>query len=171
VVTGDHEESTVHYILPGLLCQLINRGLNNENLINSLGQHMSKRIILTPSAGFVVKTTSQEPGIYTPTSLPEKQPSPNSLEPVLHSTPVTDGFKIFINIAFHQGVPPPPRSSESDIRKAMAGDENAYFVPIIVSDGREVTDKGELFSKLSARHFMIRKLSLLLLSIKPENLR
>lgn len=104
---------------------------------------MSKRITLTPSAGFVVKTTNQEPGIYTPAALSEKQPSPNSLEPVLRSTPVTHGFKIFINVAFDRGVPPPPRSFEGDIRKSMAGDENAYFVPVVVSDGREVTDKGK----------------------------
>jgi hypothetical protein len=104
---------------------------------------MSRRITLTPSAGFVVKTTNQEPGIYTPAVLPEKQPPRNSLEPALRSTPLTHGFKIFINIAFDQGVPPPPRSSESDIRKAMTGDENAYFVPVVVSDGREVPDKGK----------------------------
>lgn len=52
------------------------------------------------------------------------------------------GFKIFLNIAFDAGVPPPPSSSENDIRKAMSGDEGAYFVPVVVSDGREVTDKG-----------------------------
>lgn len=44
-------------------------------------------------------------------------------------------------MAYDAGVPEPPRSSEAAIRKAMAGDENAYFVPVIVSDGREVLDK------------------------------
>ena len=48
-----------------------------------------------------------------------------------------------MNIAYDDGVPPPPKSSEGDIRKAMMGEDvNAYFVPVIVSDGREVTDKG-----------------------------
>lgn len=124
---------------------------------------MSKRITLSPSAGFVVKTTNQEPGIYTPTALPERQLSPNSLEPqaVRHSTPVTHGFKIFVNIALEQGVPPPPQSSENDIRKVMAGDENAYFVPVVVSDGREVTDKGEPFIH-RIFHYPKPKLSLLL---------
>lgn len=51
-----------------------------------------------------------------------------------------------MNVAYEDGVPPPPKSSESDIRKAMAGEDvNAYFVPVIVSDGREVTDKGMYF--------------------------
>lgn len=95
-----------------------------------------------------MKTTNQLPGIYTPTSLPAPSSSiPTSaslLEPThaLQSTPVVQGFKIFVNIAFDAGVPPPPKSSENDIRKAMAGDEGAYFVPVAVSDGREATDKG-----------------------------
>ena len=108
-----------------------------------LDQHMSKRTTLSPSAGFVVKTTTQKPGIYTPTASTDKQLSPTLLEPTKYSTSISYGFKIFINIAFDRGVPPPPRSSESDIRKAMAGDEDAYFIPVVVSDGREVTDKGK----------------------------
>lgn len=103
---------------------------------------MSKRITLKPLAGFVVKTTNEEPGIYTPAAFPNQPQSSKTLEPILQSTRVTKGFKVFINIAYEHGVPPPPRSSETDIRKAMAGDENAYFVPVVVSDGREVTDKG-----------------------------
>lgn len=105
----------------------------------------SKHISLKPSAGFVVKTTNEQPGIYTPTVLPQSSSSAkskNSLEPVLQSTIVTKGFKVFINIAYEHGVPPPPRSSENDIRKAMAGEANAYFVPVVISDGREATDKG-----------------------------
>ena len=104
---------------------------------------MSKRIVLSPSPGFVVKTTNQEPGIYSPTVPPDKQPSPTLLEPAQRSIPVPHGFKIFINIAFDRDVPPPPQSSESDIRKAMAGDDKTHFVPIVVSDGHEVTDKGK----------------------------
>lgn len=115
----------------------------------------SKRITLKPSAGFVVKTTNEQPGIYTPTVLPQPSvpaKSKNSLEPALQSTIVTKGFKIFINIAYEHGVPPPPRSSENEIRKAMSGDANTFFVPVVISDGREATDKGlllELWAQVS----------------------
>ena len=110
----------------------------------------TKRIELKPVAGFVVKTTNQTPGVYTPHGLPTdakgtKRPSNRNVlevpEPVLRSIPVPAGFKIFLNIAYDDGVPPPPMSSENNIRKAMAGDDDAYYVPVVVSDGRETSDK------------------------------
>lgn len=112
---------------------------------------MSKRVVLSPSAGFVVKTTNQEPGIYSPTVPSDKQPSPTLLEPAQRSIPVPHGLKIFINIAFDRDVPPPPQSSESDIRKAMVGDDKTHFVPIVVSEGREVTDKGKPIHPFSSK--------------------
>ncbi|KAF8335692.1 pre-RNA processing PIH1/Nop17-domain-containing protein [Cantharellus anzutake] len=114
----------------------------------------TKRVELNPVAGFVVKTICQTPGVYTPRGLPpdsdtKKQAQDASNkgildipEPVLKSIPVPAGLKIFVNIAYDDAVPPPPKASESDIRKAMAGDDGAYYVPVIVSDGREVLDKG-----------------------------
>lgn len=140
---------------------------------------MSKRIFLSPSwfffhsthitpvnldfeieAGFVVKTTNQIPGVYSPTTLPDPNTAAtasatNRLDgPRMQQTPVDVGFKIFLNIAYDDGVPPPPKASESDIRKAMAGDENSYFVPVVVSDGREATDKGKIGSSIFVDHYL-----------------
>ncbi|OAX40762.1 hypothetical protein K503DRAFT_736928 [Rhizopogon vinicolor AM-OR11-026] len=49
---------------------------------------------------------------------------------------------IFINIAWDSNVPPPPPASEDAIQKAMLGElNNAWFVPVIVSDLRDDKDK------------------------------
>ncbi|KAG9007412.1 hypothetical protein FRB94_001284 [Tulasnella sp. JGI-2019a] len=114
----------------------------------------TKRVTLNPKAGFVVKTTSVEDGIYKtllgPTNSP---PSDSVIEPSSSNTTVvkvTKGYKIFLNLCYDHAVPPPPERTEDQIRKAMLGadldglngpGQHAYFVPVIVSDGRPVTDK------------------------------
>lgn len=98
-----------------------------------------------------MKTTSTADGTYK-TRL--GQPTPgisNTLEPAVIR--VTKGYKIFLNICYDPVVPPPPDRSEDQIRRAMLGadsddrepsasNSNLYYVPVIVSDGKPVTDKG-----------------------------
>ncbi|KAF9260415.1 hypothetical protein L218DRAFT_932502 [Marasmius fiardii PR-910] len=80
---------------------------------------MSISVTLKPIPGFCIKT--------------------NTLQPV--------GLKLFINIAWDQNVPPPPQASEEAIKRAMSGDLGSldtgddYFVPVVVSEGRQDTDK------------------------------
>lgn len=66
---------------------------------------------------------------------------------------IPKGAKLFLNMAWDASVPGPPPSSETTIRRAMAGEdldldlglgperEGAYYVPIVVSDPREAVDK------------------------------
>ncbi len=61
------------------------------------------------------------------------------------SITVNKGFKIFLNICWDVNVPPPPERTDGEIRRAMIGadlDDGLYYVPVVVSDGRPVTDKG-----------------------------
>ncbi|KAL0577167.1 hypothetical protein V5O48_004806 [Marasmius crinis-equi] len=101
-------------------------------------------VTLKPVPGFCIKSTALQPGIYTP--VPSETPS-TSLEPKHTSIPVPSGLKIFINIAWDQNVPPPPKTSEEAIKRAMSGEtgnpaqEEDYFVPVVVSEGRPDTDK------------------------------
>ena len=94
----------------------------------------------------MVKTTSEEVGTY---SVPVP-PTSSSKTSILEPTHVPRGFKIFLNICWDSGVPAPPQRSEQDIRKAMMGEDlllekgdspGPYFVPVVVSDGRPITDK------------------------------
>ncbi|KAF8797745.1 hypothetical protein BYT27DRAFT_7204157 [Phlegmacium glaucopus] len=103
------------------------------------------RIDLAPKAGFCIKSSS-----LTPTVLPPPLPSPSSkklLEPTPGPIPVPKGLKIFINIAWDPHVPPPPEGNEDAIRRAMQGedvdekDPSAWYVPVIVSNARQDTDK------------------------------
>ena len=61
---------------------------------------------------------------------------------------IPKGLKVFVNIAFDMNVPAPPEGSEEAIQKAMQGEEfdelnpEGWYVPTIVSDGRQDTDKG-----------------------------
>ncbi|KAF9074537.1 pre-RNA processing PIH1/Nop17-domain-containing protein [Rhodocollybia butyracea] len=81
------------------------------------------------------------PVSYTHSSL-KQSPSPQST-----SIPIPKGYKIFVNVCFDTGVPPPPEGSEIAIQRAMNGDEidennpDSWFVPVIVSEGRLDTDK------------------------------
>ncbi|KAG8964458.1 hypothetical protein FRC03_001774 [Tulasnella sp. 419] len=109
------------------------------------------RVTLQPQPGFCVKTTSLESGTYTVISRPDPiDASSNSKldkSATQVVTTVPKGHKIFVNVAWDNNVPPPPQKSEEDIRKAMMGADldtssaGAYFVPVIVSDGRVVNDK------------------------------
>jgi len=79
-------------------------------------------------------------GSYTTQLGPDSTPSKNS--PTTIS--VHKGYKIFLNVCWDGNVPPPPERTEDQIRKAMMGadfDQGLYFVPVVVSDGRRVSDK------------------------------
>ncbi|KAL0058209.1 hypothetical protein AAF712_015125 [Marasmius tenuissimus] len=101
-------------------------------------------VTLKPIPGFCIKSTAIQPGIYTLASLGTVS---NSLEAKNTSIPVPAGLKIFINIAWDQNVPPPPKASEEAIKRAMEGEtgdtatNGEYFVPVVVSEGRQDTDK------------------------------
>ncbi|KAJ3856065.1 pre-RNA processing PIH1/Nop17-domain-containing protein [Lentinula lateritia] len=69
-----------------------------------------------------------------------------SLKPVAGFC-IKTSYKIFVNVAWDANVPPPPDGNEDSIQRAMNGDEldkgnlDAWFVPVIVSEGRFDTDK------------------------------
>jgi hypothetical protein len=115
----------------------------------------TQRVTLTPKAGFVVKTTNDVAGIYT---IPSRDSTPTSTSSPASNQKqivVPRSFKIFLNICWDQNVPAPPQRSEEDIRRAMMGEDletsvtgnsGPYFVPVVVSDGRPATDKGQYLS-------------------------
>ena len=85
---------------------------------------------LKPTPGFTVKSTTLNSSTrFNGISIPK-------------------GLKIFVNIAWDPNVPPPPEGSEDVIQKAMLGEDlddlnpEGWYVPTIVSDGRQDTDKG-----------------------------
>ncbi|KAF9047012.1 pre-RNA processing PIH1/Nop17-domain-containing protein [Rhodocollybia butyracea] len=98
-------------------------------------------VSLKPLAGFCIKTATVHPVSYTHSSL-KQSPSPQST-----SIPIPKGYKIFVNVCFDTGVPPPPEGSEIAIQRAMNGDEidennpDSWLLPVIVSEGRLDTDK------------------------------
>ncbi|KAK0497700.1 pre-RNA processing PIH1/Nop17-domain-containing protein [Armillaria luteobubalina] len=53
----------------------------------------------------------------------------------------TDGTKVFINIAWDPNVPAPPPASDDVIQRAMQGDDDGWYVPVVVSEPRADTDK------------------------------
>ena len=73
--------------------------------------------------------------------------TPNSLDPE-NEIPIAQGFKVFVNIAWDEQVPAPPEGNEEVIQRAMKGEEidepnvDAWYVPVVVSEGRLDTDKG-----------------------------
>lgn len=87
------------------------------------------RVTLSPSAGFCIKSVA----LNSSTKVSQK------------------GIKLFINIAWDENVPPPPHGSEQAVQDAMHGredeqDEGAlkdgtWFVPVVVSEPREDSDK------------------------------
>ncbi|KAF8172843.1 hypothetical protein K438DRAFT_1921006 [Mycena galopus ATCC 62051] len=105
---------------------------------------MSKiSVSLKPTAGFCIKSTTVQPGVLKISAV---SPGPNSLEPRSTSVAVPIHRKIFVNIAWDSQVPPPPEGNEEAIQRAMHGDDehlnpDAWFVPVIVSDPRQDTDK------------------------------
>jgi hypothetical protein len=108
---------------------------------------MSVTVQLKPSAGFCLKTKCQA-GIVK--LVPAAAPPPkNLLEPERSSVSVPNGRKVFVNIAWDPNVPPPPEGNEEAIQRAMLGQDepedlnpDAWFVPVIVSDAKQDTDKG-----------------------------
>ncbi|KAJ4481072.1 pre-RNA processing PIH1/Nop17-domain-containing protein [Lentinula aciculospora] len=98
-------------------------------------------VSLQPVAGFCVKTNTLQSSSYIPLSLKQ------SFKPQPTSTPIPQGCKVFVNVAWDANVPPPPDGNEDAIQRAMNGDEldkgnlDDWFVPVIVSEGRFDTDK------------------------------
>ncbi|KAG6812693.1 hypothetical protein H0H92_001322 [Tricholoma furcatifolium] len=95
---------------------------------------MSKTpIALKPVAGFCIKSSTNQPALYTP----------DDGQPV--TIPV--GFKVFVNIAWDPNVPAPPPGSEEMIHRAMQGQDvdelnpDGWYVPVVVSNGRQDKDK------------------------------
>ncbi|KAK0189713.1 pre-RNA processing PIH1/Nop17-domain-containing protein [Armillaria mellea] len=73
----------------------------------------TKRVTLAPQAGFCVKST----------------------------TTAGNGMKVFINIAWDPNVPSPPPASDETIQRAMQGDDEGWYVPVVVSEPRGDVDK------------------------------
>jgi hypothetical protein len=125
----------------------------------------SSKVTLKPSAGYCIKTMVVQPGFFTPAApLPDAASSSNVLSPTRLSPsqiPVPQGLKVFVNIAWDKNVPPPPEGNEDVIQRAMQGEDvdeanpDGWYVPVIVSQGREDKDKGERFyCHVVARHFI-----------------
>jgi hypothetical protein len=97
-------------------------------------------VSLAPRPGFCIKSTTLSPGAIHPTN-------PSLLETAI---PIPPHRKVFVNIAWDANVPPPPEGSEDAIQNAMQGEDlmdessnpNGWYVPVIVSNPREVMDKG-----------------------------
>ncbi|KAJ7584911.1 pre-RNA processing PIH1/Nop17-domain-containing protein [Mycena floridula] len=96
-------------------------------------------VVLSPTAGFCVKSSTLQSAVYQP--IEPDAAAPNSIEPVTGPIPVPQGQKVFINISWDQQVPQPPEASEEVVRKAMMGEDEAWYVPVVVSEGRRDTDK------------------------------
>jgi hypothetical protein len=106
---------------------------------------MSKvQVALKPTAGFCIKSATLQPAVLKlASSVP---PGPNSLEPQSTSLAVPIQRKVFINIAWDSQVPPPPEGNEEAIQRAMYSEDehlnpDAWFVPVVVSEARQDTDK------------------------------
>jgi len=104
------------------------------------------RIDLAPKAGFCIKSSSLTTAVLPPP--PSLPLPPKSLEPTPGPIPVPKGLKVFINIAWDPHVPPPPEGNEDAIKRAMEGEDvdekhpSVWYVPVIVSNARQNTDKG-----------------------------
>jgi hypothetical protein len=105
------------------------------------------RVELKPKAGFCVKTSLLRDGSYV-AAAPGRSDTHLTFNSRTH-VPVPKGLKVFINIAWDSNVPPPPEGNEDKIRAAISGeavtenDPDAWFVPLVVPDGRGDKDKGE----------------------------
>ncbi|KAK0216025.1 pre-RNA processing PIH1/Nop17-domain-containing protein [Armillaria fumosa] len=53
----------------------------------------------------------------------------------------TNGTKVFINIAWDANVPAPPPASDDVIQRAMQGEDEGWYVPVVVSEPRSDVDK------------------------------
>ncbi|KAG5646149.1 hypothetical protein DXG03_004202 [Asterophora parasitica] len=110
-------------------------------------------IALKPTAGFCIKTSTIQPGIFTPAPTPQS----NVLEPKTSPVPVPAGLKVFVNIAWDVNVPPPPQGSEDAIQHAMHGEDvdernpEGWYVPVVVSNGRQDVDKELALQRIEAQ--------------------
>jgi len=91
-------------------------------------------VTLKPTPGFCIKSFSLRDGVYT-TGVSGSRIN------------VPKGLKVFVNICWDSKVPPPPEASEDAIRRAMIGEDaddfnpDGWYVPVVVSEGRQDTDK------------------------------
>lgn len=114
------------------------------------------RVDLTPKPGFCVKTSALQSAVCRVTGqsllAPLDKPA-NAIAPVPGTLVIPQGMKVFVNVAWDANVPPPPEGNEEAIQRAMAGEEEIdedaiargelWFVPVVVSEPRSDTDKGE----------------------------
>lgn len=107
-----------------------------------------RNVTLKPTPFACIKSSILSDSFYSPRSHP-KPPTGNAfLEPSGNGIAIPKGLKVFVNIAFDVNVPAPPEGSEEAIQKAIQGEEldelnpEGWYVPTIVSDGRQDTDKG-----------------------------
>ncbi|KAJ7737852.1 pre-RNA processing PIH1/Nop17-domain-containing protein [Mycena maculata] len=100
---------------------------------------------LNPVAAFCIKSSTVQSGVLS--IAPPARHGPNFLEPQRASIAVRQGLKVFVNIAWDPNVPPPPEGNEEAIQRAMRGEDDthpnpdAWFVPVVVSDAKQDTDK------------------------------
>lgn len=100
-------------------------------------------VALNPVPGFCVKSRATNDALIHLTA---------SDQPPVNDVHVTKGLKIFVNITWDTNVPPPPPASDDAIGRAMQGldtdDPNpgTWFVPIVISDARQDSDKGWYYS-------------------------
>lgn len=60
------------------------------------------------------------------------------------------GLKVFINIAWDSQVPAPPPATDDVVKRAMEGQDDGWYVPVLVSEPRQDVDKGT--PSTSAKH-------------------
>ena len=97
-------------------------------------------VALNPVPGFCVKSRATSDTLVRLTE--SDQP---------REVRVEKGLKIFVNIAWDPNVPPPPPASDDAIHRALQGldiddsesNPDAWFVPIVLSDVRQDSDKGQ----------------------------
>ncbi|KAF9219335.1 hypothetical protein BS17DRAFT_804440 [Gyrodon lividus] len=102
-------------------------------------------VVLIPVPGFCVKSKATNVAVTHRTASDQ----PYNIHGITSTKPISiqKGLKIFVNVAWDANVPPPPPGSEDAIQKAMYGLESdesnpdAWFVPVVVSDARQDSDK------------------------------
>lgn len=91
----------------------------------------SLEVVLNPKPGFCIKSAALEPGVYN------------------GKIPVPANLKVFVNVAYDNDAPPPAPGALESAQAAMqsqgpppSDEDAAPFLPVLVSEGRSVTDKG-----------------------------
>ncbi|KAG6332786.1 hypothetical protein ID866_6305 [Astraeus odoratus] len=100
-------------------------------------------VVLNPVPGFCVKSrTTNDTVVHVDVSQGDRGTGASS-----SLIPVPKGLKVFVNVAWDSGVPPPPRGGEEAVQNAMLGlsmdesDPDGWFAPLVVSDARQDSDK------------------------------